>query len=116
MEKFIYLFRGGENHAHNAANSEAAKKNMQAWMTWMGGLQQKGILAGGEPLQPTGKQVNGTKKIVSDGPFIEAKEMVGGFLIINAKNIDEAVEFSKGCPIFEENGKLEVRPIQKMEM
>jgi hypothetical protein len=116
MEKFIYLFRGGENHAHNAADSEAAKKNMQAWMTWMGSLQQKGILAGGEPLQPTGKQVNGTKKIVSDGPFIEAKEMVGGFLIINAKNIDEAVEFSKGCPIFEENGKLEVRPIQKMEM
>ena len=116
MEKFIYLFRGGDNHAHNAADSELATKNMQAWMTWMQSLQQKGILVGGEPLQPTGKQVNGSKKVVTNGPFVEAKEMVGGYLIVNAKDIDEAVEISKGCPIFNEDGKLEVRPIQKMEM
>jgi hypothetical protein len=116
MEKFMLLFRGGDNHAHNAADSEVAKKNMQAWIGWMGGLQQKGILAGGEPLQPTGKQINGKNKVVTDGPFIEAKESVGGFLIINAKDIQEAVEISKGCPIFEENGKLEVRPVQKMDM
>ncbi len=116
MEKFMYLFRGGDNHAYNAKDSESAKKNMQAWMTWMGGLQQKGILVSGEPLQPTGKQVNGTKKLVTDGPFVEAKEMVSGFLIINAKDINEAVEISKGCPIFVENGMLEVRPVQKMEM
>jgi hypothetical protein len=116
MEKFMYLFRGGENHAHNAADSEVAAKNMQAWMNWMGSLQQKGILAGGEPLQPTGKQISGKKKVVIDGPFAEAKEMVGGFLIVNAKDINEAVEISKGCPIFEEDGHLEVRPVQKMEM
>jgi len=116
MEKFMYLFRGGENHAHNAANSEAAAKNMQAWMDWMGSLQQKGILLGGEPLQPTGKQVNGKKKVVTDGPFVEAKETVGGYLIVSAKDINEAVEISKGCPIFAEDGKLEVRPVQKMEM
>ncbi|HXD94537.1 MAG TPA: YciI family protein [Bacteroidia bacterium] len=116
MEKFLYLFRGGENHAHNANDSEAAAKNMQAWGAWMQDMQQKGILAGGEALQPTGKQVNGTKKVVTDGPFVEAKELVGGFLLINAKDINEAVEISKGCPIFHENGKVEVRPIQKMEM
>jgi len=112
----MFLFRGGDNHAHNAADSEVAKKNMQAWMSWMGGLHQKGILAGGEPLQPTGMQISGKNKVVTDGPFVEAKESVGGFLIVNAKDIHEAVEISKGCPIFEENGKLEVRPVQKMEM
>src|SRR5579872_2165258 len=116
MEKFMYLFRGGENHAHNANDSKTAQENMQAWMQWMGGLQQKGILVAGEPLQPTGKQVNGAQKVVTDGPFVEAKEMVGGYLIVNAKDINEAVEISKGCPIFEVDGKLEVRPIQKMEM
>jgi hypothetical protein len=116
MEKFMYLFRGGDNHAHNANDSKAAMENMQAWMQWMGDLSQKGILVGGEPLQPSGKQVNGTNKVVTDGPFVEAKEMVGGYLIVNAKDINEAVEISKGCPIFSENGKLEVRPIQKMEM
>src|SRR4051812_41299937 len=113
MEKFMYLFRGGDNHAHNAKDSKAAQENMQAWMNWMGDLQKKGVLVGADPLQPTGKQVSGTNKVVTDGPFTEAKEMVGGYLIVNAKDIDEAVELSKGCPIFNENGKLEVRPIQK---
>ena len=116
MEKFMFLFRGGENHAHNAQDSQAAADNMKAWVDWMGALGQKGILVGGEPLQPGGKQVNGKNKVVSDGPFIEGKEMVGGYLIVNAKDIDDAVEISKGCPIFNEDGKLEVRPVQSMEM
>lgn len=116
MEKFMFLFRGGENHAHNAKDSKLAEENMKAWMTWMEGLGQKGLLAGGEPLQPTGKQITGKNKVITDGPFMEAKEMVGGFLIVNAKDISDAVEISKGCPIFSENGKVEVRPVQKMEM
>jgi hypothetical protein len=116
MEKFMLLFRGGENHAHNASDSRAAQKNMQAWMDWMQGLQEKGALVASEPLQPTGKQVTGTKKVVTDGPFMEAKEIVGGYLIVKASDINEAVEISKGCPIFDENGKVEIRPIQKMEM
>jgi hypothetical protein len=116
MEKFMFLFRGGENHADNATESKQAMDNMQAWMNWMGDLQKKGILAGGDPLQRTGKQVTGKSMTITDGPFIEGKEMVGGYLIINAGDIDEAVEISKGCPIFNEDGKLEVRPVQKMEM
>ena len=116
MEKFMFLFRGGENHAHNVNDSQVAKDNMQSWMDWMSGLGQKGILAGGEPLLPTGKQVNGKNKVVSDGPFMEVKEVVGGYLIVNAKDMDAAIEISKGCPIFVEDGKLEVRQIQKMEM
>jgi hypothetical protein len=104
MEKFMYLFRGGMA-GEQAANVPA--DHMQKWMNWM---------ETGEPLQPTGKQVNGSKKVVTDGPFIEAKELVGGYLIVNAKDINEAVEISKGCPIFEVDGKLEVRPIQKMEL
>jgi hypothetical protein len=113
MDKFRYLFRGGMA-GEQAQNVPA--DHMQKWMMWMKSLGEKGILVGGEPLQPSGKQVNGSKKVVTDGPFIEAKELVGGYLIVNAKDINEAVEISKGCPIFEVDGKLEVRPIQKMEM
>lgn len=115
MEKFMYLFRGGETHVHNAKDSEEVKTYIQSWMTWMQGLGQKGILAGGEPLQTIGKQINGKNKVVTDGPFIEGNEMVGGYLIVNAKDINEAVEIANGCPIFEEDGKLEVRPLQKLE-
>ncbi|MCE3226824.1 MAG: hypothetical protein K0S32_1375 [Bacteroidetes bacterium] len=115
MEKFIYLFRGGQADAASQS-AETMQADMQKWMTWMDGLGKNGNLAGGEPLQQTGKQVNGTKKVVTDGPFIEAKEAVGGYLIINAKNMDEAVEIAKGCPVLESNGKVEIRPIQKMDM
>jgi hypothetical protein len=113
MEKFMYLFRGG------MANEEAQnvpQEHMQKWMKWMESLGQKGIMVGGEPLQPAGKQVNGKKKVVTDGPFVEAKELVGGYLIVNARDIDHAVEISKDCPIFDLDGKVEVRPIQKMEI
>ena len=114
MEKFIFLFRGGMNHADNATESQQAADNMKAWMTWMESLAKKGVLVGADPLQRTGKQVTGKNKVVTDGPFIEGKEMVGGYLIVSANDIDEAVEISKGCPIFNEDGKVEVRPIQKM--
>ena len=113
MEKFMYLFRGGFAAAER---ENVPADHMQKWAKWMETLAQKGIMAGGEPLQPTGKQVNGSKKVVTDGPFVEAKELVGGYLIVQAKDINEAVEISKGCPIFDVDGKLEIRQIQKLEM
>ncbi len=81
-----------------------------------GSCSGRNTLVASDPLLPTGKLVNGKAKVVTDGPYVEAKEMVGGYVIVNAKDINEAVEISKGCPIFNEDGKLEVRPIQKMEM
>jgi hypothetical protein len=113
MEKFMFIFRGGDTHVHNAKDSKEVKEYIQSWITWQQGLGEKGILEGGEPLQTTGKQINGKNKAVTDGPFMEDKEMVGGYLIVNAKDINEAVEIAKGCPIFEENGKVEIRQLQK---
>jgi len=113
MEKFVFLFRGGMD---STQSPEAMQAQTQKWFTWISKLRQSGIYLGGDPLEPTGKQLDGKKKTVTDGPFIEAKEMVGGYVIVLAKDIDEAVEISKGCPIFEVDGKLEVRPVQKMEM
>ncbi|MDX1959511.1 MAG: YciI family protein [Leptospiraceae bacterium] len=112
MEKFMFIFRGGDTHPDNA-DSKEAMEYIQSWVTWMQGLGEKGILSAGESLQRIGKQVNGKSKVVTDGPFIEAKEMVNGYLIVNAKDLNEAVEISKGCPIFVENGKVEVRPVTK---
>lgn len=114
-DKFMLLFRGGDTHPQTANDSKEAREYIQSWITWMQGLAQKGILAGAENLQRTGKQVNGKSKVVTDGPFIQATEMVNGYLIVQAKDINEAVEIAKGCPIFKENGKVEVRPVQKLE-
>ena len=114
MEKFIYLFR--DNVSTPNLSPDAMQAHMQKWYEWMQQLLQNGTMLAGEPLETVGKQVNGTKKTVTDGPFIEAKEMVGGYMIVDAKDMNEAVEISKGCPIFDTDGKVEIRPIRKMDM
>jgi hypothetical protein len=110
MEKFIFLFRGGH---YAELSPEETQKHMQKWFAWVEELTKTGIYAGGDPLQPLGRQVTGKDKLVTDGPFIEAKEMVGGYFVVNAADLDAATVISKGCPIFEVDGKLEVRPIRK---
>jgi len=116
MNQYLFLFRGGD--ARLAQQSpEHQQAHMQKWMKWMGELGQKGQMAGAEPLHPTGKQVTGTKKTVTDGPYMEGKEMVGGYLMCKANSYDEAVAIAKGCPILEfDDGVVEVREVQVLEM
>lgn len=116
MKEYLLLFRGGKGpEAHESP--EAWQQHMQKWMQWMGKLQEEGKLIGAQPLDATGKVVRGTKKVVSDGPFMEGKEMVGGYLACKANSYEEALEISKGCPILEfENGIVEVREINELKM
>ena len=113
MTEFIYLYRGGER----AESPAEGQKQMQLWMAWMKELGEKGHLkAIGSPLEKTGKLVSGKQKVVSDGPFAEAKDLIGGYTVVQAKDINQAVDLSKGCPIFLSNGAVEVRPILQMNM
>jgi hypothetical protein len=108
MTEFVYLYRGYSA----AASPEEMQKKTTKWMTWFEELSKKGHLKSlGDPLQPAGKVVKGAKKQVLDGPYAEAKDVIGGYSIVMAKDIDEAVAFSLGCPIFEDEGSVEVRPI-----
>lgn len=68
----------------------------------------------GEPLEHAAKTVSGEDKLVTDGPFIEAKELVAGFYILNADSLEEATELSKGCPVLRLGGSVEVRQVMKM--
>ena len=116
MKEYLLLFRGGEG-PDDHESPEAWQQHMQKWMQWMGGLQEEGKLIGAQPLNETGKVVRGTGKVISDGPFMEGKEMVGGYLACKAKSYDEALEISNGCPILEfENGIVEIREISELKM
>jgi hypothetical protein len=111
MSEFVYLYRGGQRDP----SPEGMQQMMQKWMTWLKGLAEKGhIKDQGQPLDRAGKLVKGRQKTVTDGPFAEAKDVVGGYTLVLAKDLDEAVELSKGCPIFETDGAVEVRPVMKM--
>ena len=92
------------------------QQEMQRWVAWLAQLREQGhIKDPGQPLERGGKLVNGTQKIVTDGPYAE-KDVVGGYTLVQAKDIAHAVELSLGCPIFEFGGLVEVRPVRKMNM
>jgi len=113
MSEFVFLYVNGEP----PATPEQAQQMTQRWMTWMHELAESGHLKDrGVPLERTGKVVSGTtSKTVTDGPFAE-KDIVSGFSLILAKDIDEAVECSLGCPIFSAGGAVEVRPVRQLTM
>jgi hypothetical protein len=113
MSQFLYLYWGGEA----GRSPEQAQQMMQKWMTWMKELGAKGhIKDQGQPLERSGKVVKGKQKTVTDGPFAESKDVVGGYTLVEARDLEQAVELSKGCPIFEVDGAVEVRPVMKMSM
>lgn len=112
MSQFIYLYRGGERQQ---ASPEQMQQEMQKWMTWLKGLTEKGhVKDPGHPLERSGKLVSGKSRTVTDGPFAEAKDVVGGYTLMEARDIAQAVELSSGCPIFEAGGAVEVRPVMSM--
>lgn len=116
MSQFLYLYRATDAARQEAMGTpERAQQSMQRWMAWMNDLEAKGHLKDrGQPLEQTGKVVRGRGKTVTDGPYTEAKDLVGGFTIVEARDIDQAVELSRGCPILEGGGSVEVRPVMKM--
>jgi hypothetical protein len=115
MSQFVYLYHGSARTEN--PSPEATQQIMQKWMTWMKSLGESGHLKDhGQPLEPTGKFVKGKAKTVTDAPFAEAKDIIGGFTVVEARDIDEAAELSKGCPILEQDGSVEVRPIMLMNM
>ncbi|HKY22012.1 MAG TPA: YciI family protein [Vicinamibacterales bacterium] len=111
MSEYLFLYRGG-NHPTSPQEGQAV---MQQWMTWLQDLAKQGhVKDKGQPLEPGGKVVAGRARTVTDGPFAEAKDLVGGYTLVNAKSLDEAAELTKGCPIFDGGGLVEVRPVMKM--
>ena len=87
MSAFTYLFRGRET----AASPEHMQQTMEKWVAWFKELGAHGhIKDPGHPLESTGKVVKGTQKIVNDGPYAEAKDVVGGYIVVEAKDLAHA--------------------------
>ena len=96
MTDYVLLYRSTPE-AHHAAmgTPESAEKSMAKWRAWMGDMRSKGYLKDvGLPLVRTGNVVMGTQKIVTDGPFTETKEVVGGFSLIDARDLAHAVQIA----------------------
>ena len=113
MSEFVFLFRTGEAQSELAMGTpERAAKSMQVWLAWLRELEGAGHLkAPGQPLATSGKVVRGPSGVITDGPFVEVKDLVLGFMVIEASDIDQAAELAKGCPMIHGGGSVEVRPV-----
>jgi hypothetical protein len=118
MSEFVFLFRSTEAGRREAMGTpERAQRSLQTWLSWIHDLEAKGRLKHrGQPLDPTGKVVRGKDRVVTDGPYAEAKDLVLGFIVIEARDLAEAVEVSTGCPIVEAGGSVEIRPVGNLTL
>jgi len=110
MKQFLYLFRGGDD-GYASLSPDEMQAHMIKWTEWMTVISKNDQPVPDAPLHGGGKIVKNAGKLVTDGPFAEGKELVGGYVIVEAEDTDAAVEMSKTCPIFEFNGFIEVREI-----
>jgi len=115
MEKFMLIFHGDPAKAMQQS-PEAMQENMAQWMAWVNKLMASGHYVSGEPLLPGGKTISGADRIVADGPYTEGKEVVGGYFILQAKDMDEVIALSQDYPDYASGGAIQIRQVMKMEM
>lgn len=114
MAKFMILFRNNPG-AYRTMSPEQMQQTMKKWMDWKDTLEKSGHLhSQGERLDASGKVVRGKSKSITDGPFVEVKDSIQGYMVMNAENLEHAVELAKGCPIFESDGSVEIRGLINM--
>jgi hypothetical protein len=115
MSKYLFLYRNTTESYANLPPDER-QRMLQKWQTWItDGMRQGWMLDGGDGLKVEGRVVN-ARQVVTDGPFVELKEVVGGYSIIRADSLDAAAELAKGCPIFLRGGSVEVRQLQEFNV
>jgi hypothetical protein len=113
MNKFMLLFWNKPSN-WKAQSPEEMEQRMKKWIGWMESLQASGHFKDCNRLEAAGSVVRGKAKTITDGPYAEAKDTIGGYIVLEAKDQKEAEELAKGCPVLEGDGMVEVRPVASM--
>lgn len=110
MKDFIFVFRQASYDHSNTSTDEIDAVNKK-WNDWIGGIAAQGKLkTHGARLEVTGKVLK-PGGVVTDGPFVEIRERLGGFIVVTADSLEEATTLAHGCPALEADGSVEIRPI-----
>lgn len=108
----MLLFRDSRPEAYRALTHDERQQLMQRWGAWLDELTARGELLHGQPLELRGCVVSGAAgELVTDGPFAEAKEGVGGYLLLSVGDFAEAVAIARQCPSLPLGLSVEVRPV-----
>ena len=107
---YMLIFRGTD--WSKGLSLEEMQQVGEKWMAWFKGLMASGQATAGNPLEKEGKIVSGKNgKVVSDGPFAESKEAIGGYFLLKVDSLDEAVAIAQQCPGLSYGLRVEVRPV-----
>jgi hypothetical protein len=113
MNEYLLVFRN-ENETAHSGTPEQMQAVMQQWQSWIGGIARSGNFAGTNRLTAIGKTIM-PGNVITDGPYMEVKEMIGGYLIVKAASLDQAVEIAKGCPGLQAGSSVEVRQVMAID-
>ena len=114
MKEFMMLFRY-EPNPNEQPSPEEIQASIKQWQDWIGNIAAQGKFVSTNQLGDEGKTVK-PGNVVTDGPYAELKEIVGGYIIVKAADIDEAVTLTEGCPMFEYGGHVEVRNVMQIDV
>ena len=112
MKEFMMIFRHTPM-ADFQLSPEQLQAEIKKWQDWIGGIAAQGKFVSTNQLGSEAKTLM-ANATVTDGPYAEVKEIVGGYVIVKTNGIDEALELAKGCPILSIGGHVEVRDIIQM--
>jgi hypothetical protein len=113
MKDFLLLFRN-DMTPMSKRSPEEMQESMKLWMDWIGGIAaQNKLVDRGNKLEYDGKVMQ-SNQVVTDGPYTEIKEVLGGYTVVRAESLEEATELAKGCPILGMGGNVEIRQIATM--
>lgn len=115
MKEFLMIFRN-EFKPDFKPTAEQIQASIKQWQDWIGGIAAQGKFVGTNRLSSADAKVMKPNNVITDGPYAELKEIVGGYLIVNAENVDQALKLAEGCPIFGSGGNVEVREVISMSM
>lgn len=112
MKEFALLFRQ-PSFDRSKMTQEQIEATAKKWADWSGGIAAQGkISTPGNKLVPQGKVLK-AGGVITDGPFVEIREMLGGFVIVKVENEEEAITLAHGCPVLENGGSVEIRPVDR---
>ena len=114
MEEFMMIFRMSPMGDFQPT-PEQMQESIKQWQDWIGGIAAQGKFVSTNQLGFQGKTLK-SDGVVTDGPYAEVKEIVGGNIIVKAADLDEALKLAEGCPILYIGGHVEVRDIMKITL
>ncbi|MEM7370898.1 MAG: YciI family protein [Bacteroidota bacterium] len=110
MKDFMLIFIG-KPYSDMDLSPEQMQQQMGRWWEWQTKMEEKGILKGGHALRGEVRTISGAERTTTDRTSAELKELVGGYYIVSAANVEEASQIAEGYPDYDLGGTVEVREV-----